>query len=268
MPRNSRQVQRGGRPVVYGRPPVAPRGRRRPQVTLNLRSLISIAVAVAIIWGWWHFFSVKTIVVSGDRNYAASLVQTAAKQQLHDHWWWRNLMLIDTSKLQKALLASQPQLTDVNIRRRWPGQLRLEVTERQPNLEWKTGDKTYILASDGVVADKAEDTGLRLPVVVDTTNLPVKVGDQVVSSHFVSFCLELISLLPKQGIQVKRLSVPATTTEVDVETNQGYFIKFDTTRSATSEVGDLVRVLNLLKGQNQHPSQYIDLRIDGRAYYK
>ncbi len=225
-------------------------------------------MAIGLIWGWWQAFGIKKIVVSGDRNYAASLVESATREQLHKRWWWRNLMLIDTSKLQKAILASQPQLTDVDISRRWPAQLQLKVTERQPNLEWKTGDKTYILASDGVVADKAGETRLRLPVVTDTTNLPVKVGDQVVSSHFVSFCLDLIAQLPKQGIQVRGLSVPATTTQVDVETNQNYFIKFDTTRSATSEVGDLVRVLNLLKSQNAKPSQYIDLRIDGRAYYK
>lgn len=254
--------------MVYGRPQPVRKRRQRPELRINLRAAVAMIVLVLLIGLWWRGFSVRSIQVQGSHSYPSSLVTNGTQAALKTHWWWRNLMLLDTAGLQKALLASQPQVASLAINRHWPHQVDIKVTERNPNLEWLTAGQTYLLSQEGIIVSNASQTRLRLPAVEDTTNLPVKLGDQVVTPGFVAFCLELVRLLPKQGLQVTKLQIPATTSEVDVVTNQGYLIKFDTTRNVGGEVGDLTKVLNLLKSQNKRPSQYIDLRINGAAYYK
>lgn len=263
-----RRVRGPGRPNVYGRPqPV--RGRRPArELKLNLRAIVSLIVIIVVIIWWWRFFSVRTISVEGSRNYSSSLVTGSVRDQLHSHWWWRNLTLLDTRHLQANLLKQQPQLASLDISRHWPSQLTLNVTERNPNMLWRSGDQLYVLSSEGIVTAQVKGSAPKLPIVEDTTNLPVKLGSQVVPERFVSFSLELIRLLPKHGLQVTNLKVSASTTEVYAIVNQGYYIKFDTTREASSEVGDLTKVLALLKSQNKKPAEYIDLRIEGKAYYK
>jgi len=268
MPREIRRVKPTGRPAIYGRPQPVRQRKQRPEIKLNLRAIIAVVVIVlAIVW-WWRSFDLNVVTIEGSHNYASSLVATEVHTELHNHWWWRNLTLVDTASLQKGVLATQPQLSSVNISRHWPHQLILEVTERNPNLEWQTGGKTYLLSQEGIIVADATGTNLKLPVVEDTTNLPVKLGDQVAPAGFVAFCLEVDRLLAQQGYLITSLQIPVTTNEVDAYTNKGYYIKFDTTRDVVGEMGDLSKVLALLKTQNKAPSQYIDLRIDGAAYYK
>ncbi len=268
MARESRRVKRSGRVNSYGRPQPVRQRRQRAEIKLNLRATLSlVALLVAGIW-WWRTFSVQAISVAGTKFYPASTITKSVQGQLHSHWWWRNLVLVDTSKLQKAVLLEQPQLANLAISRHWPHQLRLRVSERKPNLKWQTGGQIYLLSQEGIIVAPAQGVEIALPTVEDTTNLPVRLGDQAVSAHFVDFCLEAIRLLPGQGVQVSKLKIPVTTTEVDIYTAKGFYIKFDTTRSASGEVGDLGKVLNLLKSQNKQPAEYIDLRIDGAAYYK
>lgn len=268
MARASRQVRNPGRVGNYSRPQPIRRSRRAPELRINLRVVVALALLVGAIFFWWRSFVVSSVKVTGSQNYASSLVVGGTQAALKQHWWWRNLVLINTAGLQKSLLASQPQLASASISRHWPHQIAIKVTERKPNLIWRTGGKDYLLSQDGIIVGEASQIRRKLPVVEDTTNLPVKLGAQVVPGSFVNFCLDLISVLPKQGLQVKAMQIPATIGEVDVVTNQNYLIKFDTTRTVGDEVGDLVKVLNLLKSQNKQPSQYIDLRINGSAYYK
>lgn len=265
---NRRVVRSPGRPASYGRP-VPPKSRRnRPEVKVNVRAIVGIIVIGLLIWGWWSIFLVKKVTVEGSSSYPASMVQEAAQGQLDKRWWWRNLTTLDTRKLQDSLLKAQPQLESVDISRRWPSRLNLKVTEREPNLAWRSGEETYLLSSEGIIVARAGEVGSKLPVVEDSTNLPVELGDRVVPARFVAFTLELIRLLPKQGEQITNIKVPDTTSEVYVETKNGYYLKFDTTRQASGEVGDLAKVLALLKSQGKKPTEYIDLRIEGKAYYK
>lgn len=269
MAQGSRRVRNINRPAVYGRPQPVRQRKAKPEIKLNLRATLATLALLVLVGWWWQTFSVKQISVNGASAYSPDLVKTAVSAELKQHWWWRNLSLIDTSSLRKQLLASQPQLADVDISRHWPTGLVLKVSERKPNLEWQTTGKTYLLSGEGIiVAEAGQGSNLKLPVVVDSASLPVKLGDQVAPARFIQFSLDMIRLLPKQGLQVASLEVPATTNEVYITTNKGYYIKFDTTRQASAEVGDLAKVLALLKSQNKQPAEYIDLRIDGAAYYK
>jgi hypothetical protein len=78
----------------------------------------------------------------------------------------------------------------------------------------------------------------------------------------------LTPALAADGVKVTGLTIKDTTLDLTVATNKGYSLIFDTSRSVAGEISDLKAVQALLVSQNKAPSQYIDLRIVGRAYYK
>lgn len=265
---SDRRVRPAARPV-YGRPTPPPAKRRAgPRITINARALVALILVVMAAAWWWQFFRVAHVTVEGSQRYSSSVVTSQVDKELASHPLWHNLTILDTRALRRDILATQPQLADVAIRRQWPSRLDLVVTERQPNLIWSTAGKSYLLDGQGVIITPAGGDNPKLVTVEDTTGLTVRLGQKVVPASFVAFCAVLINQVPAQtGLAIKGLQVPETTSEVYLMTPT-YYIKFDTTRSATSEVGDLVRVLAELKRENKSPAQYIDLRIENRAYYK
>jgi hypothetical protein len=107
-----------------------------------------------------------------------------------------------------------------------------------------------------------------LPVVIDGSSIPVKVGDRVVSRDFVDFVLKLNDYFKDNKIEVEQIFVTETTSELNVKLKDGYVIKFNTSDPADSQIKSLAATLALIKSQNKKPSEYIDLRVTGKAFYK
>lgn len=158
------------------------------------------------------------------------------------------------------------RLRDVSLGRQWPSTLLVKVTERQPSLNWQTGGQTYLLDNDGSIIGISDDA--TKPTVVDTSNLPVKPGDRVAPARFVDFCLKMVEQVSAMGLGVVSLRITDTTNEVQATINKGYAIKFDSTRDVTDQISDLRLVLDTLAKQQKKPTEYVDLRIQGKAYYR
>lgn len=261
----ARQVTRPPRPV-YGRP-----AGRSPEVRIDrdrLKRYLKLTLWLAALLIFWSLFGIKTITVSGNKQLGTGEVIKTAEASMSHRPWGRNLLTLDETGLSKDLLASNYRYKSVNFGRHWPNKLEIKVSERQPSLNWQTGGQTYTLDIDGSLIGPAE-AGSTLPTVVDSANLPVKAGDKVVPAKFVKFCTDIVDQMPKRaGIGVTGLRVPDTTSEVYVSTNKGYLIKFDTTREASGQISDLVNVLATLSRIKKTPAEYIDLRVENRAYYR
>ncbi|HSX48617.1 MAG TPA: FtsQ-type POTRA domain-containing protein [Candidatus Nanoarchaeia archaeon] len=223
------------------------------------------AIVVLVVWG---FFGIKNITVTGNKQLSKSEIIKTAQASTSHRPWRNNLLTLDEAALRKDLLASNYRFKSVSFVRHLPKSLEIKVAERQPSLNWQTGGQTYTLDVDGSLIGPAEP-GSPLPTVLDSANLPVKAGDKVVPAKFVKFCTDIVEQMPKRtGVAVASLRVPDTTSEVYVTTNKGYLIKFDTTREASEQIDDLVNVLATLSRIKKTPAEYIDLRVENRAYYR
>ena len=244
-----------------------PRQFRLPDFNWKLVGLATIIIIVLV--AWWQLFHVNTVKIQGNTTLSTKQVTTMVQAELNKSLGRQNLTSLDTVSLSKAILADNYQLKSADVVRAWPHGLVVHVSERQPSLIWKTGDRAYLLDADGSIISPISLTATKLPVITDSSNLPVKVGDKVVPPRFVSFCAQLVSTMSQAtGVGITGLTVPDTTTEVYVTTNKGYVVKFDTTRTAEEGLAQMQRVLAALKTQNKNPAEYIDLRIENKAYYK
>ncbi len=263
---NPRRVVRSGRPV-YSRGSVnLPRKFRLP--AWNWR-LVGLGVGVLVLtMGWAMAFSLQHTQIAGQRSVPLERLRTEVAEELGHHLGWGNLTTLDTEALGSRIKQREPLLNKVIVTRNWPHSIAIRVEERTPGLIWQTGELRYLVDSEGVVVGEADTSPTDLAVVLDRTNLPVKVGDRVVAERFITFIIDLRRLMPATKLSIKSLAVPETTTEVFVTTDKSYVVKFDTTRPATDSITALNRVLTELARVGKVPAEYIDLRIENRAYYK
>lgn len=216
-------------------------------------------------WLVWDQFTIRVV------NITTPSLDDQVKQKaltfIHADLTQSNLLTFHPAKLSHQLLTAMPQLEAVDVERRWPHSVALTITIKRPALGWSTGGQAYLLDDDGTVIGSLP-AGSKLPVVVDSSNLPVQGGQQVVTASFIDFCTTLITALPATGLKATQFTVQQTTYDLTVQTNQPYHLIFDTTRNVNDEVSDLKTIQAKLAQLHQTPNQYIDLRISGRAYYQ
>jgi cell division septal protein FtsQ len=216
-----------------------------------------------LLWIVWSIFTIYNVNVTTPTE--ADNVKSEVQTLLGKSMTQDNLLTLDTGKLAANLITLDPELKAVEVHRIWPHGIQVTVTQKQPALGWSTGNQNYLLDRDGTVIGSLP-SGSTLPVVVDGSNLPVQKGQQVVTANFVTFCNDLLANLPSTGLSATGLRVQDTTFDLYVKTNKGYQLIFDTTRPAADEIADLKTVLHTLAGKA--PTQYIDMRISGKAYYQ
>jgi cell division septal protein FtsQ len=265
---NSRLVRVGGRPIYGSVKPLAgsQRPKRKPINTLKLRVIALIVIIVVFAWGVWHVFEITSVTVDAPVGQQSS-IQTEVLKLVHGSIGQGNLLTINPSSLQSDLQQENPSIKTVDVRRQWLHGLVVTVTINNPGLGWSSNNERYLLDMDGTVIGPLP-TGSTLAVVTDDSNLPVSVGEQVVPPDFITFVQQLVPQLTAMGIGTQGLDVVQTTYDLTVTTNKGYKLIFDTTREASAEISDLKAVEAVLVSQNKTPSQYIDLRIAGKAYYQ
>lgn len=261
-----RQVRSVPRPV-YRQRYDAPR-RHRPEIhftTWQWRlALVGVLIIAAII-ALGQLFAIRTISVQPAVRTA--VLTPEIRTALRANFWQGNLLTLSSGHLTSDLLAADPTLQQVTITRQWPHGLSVVISEKVASLGWETAGQTFIIDHNGIVLQPAQSTA-HLTIVQDDSNLPVHPGQQVVTPQFVTFCQQLEEQIPNTGLTLTKLEIHDTTFDLYATTNRGYQIIFDTSRAVGPEINDLKATLKALVQQHATPSQYIDLRIAGRAYYQ
>jgi cell division septal protein FtsQ len=234
-------------------------------MSLLQRRLIILVIGVAVaLFGLSRAFAVQKITVISPVSRQAAIAAEAVKLT---GGWQGDMLTLNGGQLASALQRVDPTLKTVTVGRHFFHTVVITATLRQPSLGWSTGDQDYLLDLDGTAIGPLP-SGSTLPVVTDGSNLPVAVGQRIVPEQFVAFVIDLVPALKTDGYKVTGLSISDTTFDLTVSTNKGYQLIFDTTRAVGDEISDLKAVQALLVTQGKTPSQYIDLRIAGKAYWQ
>lgn len=166
---------------------------------------------------------------------------------------------IDTAVVALPLMSRRPVIT---------------IRPSAPALLLSTREGIYVLDVKGRAILNASDVGTSatatgLPVVTDESGLEIKLGKAVLPRHSVEFISDLQAQLSNKGLKIDTLTLPALADELHVRLeNQPYFVKFNMATDARISAGTFMAVKERLERDGQIPDEYIDVRVEERAYYR
>jgi hypothetical protein len=201
---------------------------------------------------------------------------TATTQKiLASSWWDKNKVTINAVQLQNDLTAQYPEITSVSIDLSFLSErpiVYIQISE--PSLIINDLHGSYILDDSGKVLTSNSTylaySSLNLPLLTDQSGLTLERNRQALPSDDVSFIQTVVAQLNAKSIKIYAMTLPPGGSELDVQpVSAPYFIKFNLENDdPRQQVGTFLAAEANLSSQHITPAKYIDVRVDGRAYYQ
>jgi hypothetical protein len=266
-----------------------------------MRAVIACgAVYLAVIGVAWLVFRsplllVKNITVEGANDVSSSSVTALLQSSiLRDHNFWKSLlgirnMLIYPNVLMARDVALIPQLASVTISKDYFAHtVTATVTERSPVGIWcfmagsplaaagmnasgtvdsMAGENCYWFDDVGVLYDRTFDTeGSLMFAVHDYSQGKLGLGDAMLPAEFVPNLISILEVLKKSGVDVNEVALDdLELQEIDVTTFDGPTLYFSLRFPADP---DLAVLQSLMAKPGFGKLQYVDFRVENRAFYK
>ncbi len=187
----------------------------------------------------------------------------------------RTKLTIRPKDVAKQLSTQFPELAGVVVSLPFIGQQpTVHIEPAIPALLFAAVDnQVYILDVNGKalasLAQAPSVAKLNLPTVTDQSSLPVRVGTVALPSTNVAFITEVVGQLKAKQLSARSLVLPQGTSELRVQVSGAlYAVKFNLHGNARAEVGAYLAVKQQLDKEKKTPAEYIDVRVENRAYYK
>jgi len=224
---------------------------------------ILIVLLIGILFYFFsysHYFGISEIINEGNK---LVLSEEIAKKVSRGE----NIFRFNITKAKTEIIQTSPIIEDIAIYRGIPNTIKIMILERDPVLVWQSGGKFYLIDGAGVIDKEVNQNEFsELIHLSDQKNIPVKIGDQVISSEFIKFITDINNnFFQYCNIKVSGFQLQETTFDLYVFTEAGFYVKFDTTRPYDKQLTDLK---NTIINYRENIREYVDVRINGWVYYK
>jgi len=106
------------------------------------------------------YFQIHEIVIEG-----LNAIKTSEIQELMAPYYRINILLIDASRIRKELLKSG-YIKEITVKKEYPDQLRIVVTERIPLAKINNNGKYLVISKDGYILEEGPlTTKLKIPEI-------------------------------------------------------------------------------------------------------
>lgn len=194
----------------------------------------------------------------------------------------RNKLTINARAISNGLKQQFPELETATVSLPMFGDMMtIYVKPADPALVLATPRDSFIIDKRGRALQRVGSGGsslnssskIKIPTVTDESNLTFEPGKPALSHRTTDFIVSVAKQYQAQKTAVQAMVLPSGTSELHVyPTGKPYFVKFNlhdaSDDTARMQAGAYVAVTRYLAGKNITPAQYIDVRLQGRVYYK
>jgi hypothetical protein len=239
-----------------------------------LLGFLDVIIILLLVFGVGYSLALNSqpkVIVNDTSFHPANDYQTVAAN-LFSQFKNRNKITFNEQAVETSLQKKFPEINAVQIELPFFNeQATLRLTIAKPSFEVNNRGTDYVVASNGVVVAKAVELRhiKNLLLVNDQSGFHAQVGHPVLSSSETAFINTVIAQCQHAKVPIASLVLPATAEELDLRTtDQPYFVKFFLGGNAMDETGQFLAARQHFKQTNQPPSQYLDVRVAGKIFYK
>lgn len=228
-----------------------------------------------------QFFKVNEIIVKGNRHIAAaSLIEISDNFLMSPKFLFLkndNINFIDVKDIGQKIQNEFYRIDSISIKKNYPNKLVLNVKEREVAEILCSGEEAgsdyfncFLIDKNGLAFEKAADSkGFLILRILDKRGTKIEIGQKVLNTELIEFTKQITNNFKKAAnynIKLLVLEHPAQR-ELSVLIDDWKII-FDVAGDPEKQLLVLKEVLEKEVKENMANLDYIDLRVEGRAYYK
>lgn len=251
--------------------------RRRPKRSRSSRVLgrlfdFATVAGILILVGYSLIVRPPVKVsVSDEAYHPAAEYQQAVNGQL-DTLKNKNKITFDEQSISETLKKQFPEIADLNISLPLVSQQPiLRISVYSPTLTLSAKSQIFIVDSQGrAVGFDSDFTGLKnLITVTDESNFEFQRGQAILAAAHVDFIVALNKHLKKAAIPARQLSLTPQPQELVLRTaDRSYFVRFLLNGDLAGQIGQYLAARAQFDRDNTQPSEYLDVRVAGKVFYK
>lgn len=209
------------------------------------------------------FFDIRNIEVEG-YSYPET-IKEETEIYINGGVTRRNIFIFRSRKLKEAFYGDG-SIKTIEVKKVYPSKLKIKIEEFRPSIIWVSAGEKYLINEGGEVIDFASDQ--KLTEVTDASNIKVERGERIASPTFVKF-INIIGadFETSAGTKIIKITIYDILTDVHILTADGWTVYLDASKDPDAQLKNLARVLEEVRKSGKK-IQYIDLRLDTKAYYK
>lgn len=248
----------------------------------HLRQLPLLLAAAAIVISLGYTTTLTNTPKIVVRSSAPSSVlqdnevyQAGGQELLKQSLFNRNKLTINTDQIAEQMRQRFPELEAVVVSLPLMGHRPIiEIMPTEPALLMSSQNGgLYAIGAQGRALVRASDlpSEIRrsLLVVEDTTDLAIEPGQQVLPLPMMRFIRDVHKQLSAQQIQIDRVTLPPAAHELHVyPADEAYYVKFSLEADSRVQAGTYLAVRERLESERTEVKEYIDVRVEERAYYR
>ena len=183
-----------------------------------------------------------------------------------------NKLTVNSAQIGQQLLKQYPELESASITLPLVSHRpTLYISYTKPALIIHNQSGSFVLDTNGKVltATTQQAVNLGLPSISDDSGFQLALNAQVLSSKDINFIQTVITTLKAKAIPISSLSLSPSGAELDVGIGgKPYMVKFNLQSAPKLQIGTYLATEKRLQGEGIIPAHYLDVRVDGRAYYQ
>ncbi len=239
-----------------------------------LFGFLDIILVIALLLALAYSLGVKTQprVLVNTADFHSLKEYSDAAANLFGQFKNRNKLTFDEQAVANGLQKRFPEISDVKIELPFfSEQATIRLTVAQPSFQLNSHGAAYVVSANGIITARVTNLPQfrKLPAVIDQSGFKAAVGQPVLSTGDVAFIDSVIAECRHAKVPIASLILPATPQELDLRTaDQSYFVKFYLGGDVLDETGQFFAARQHFQQTGQPPSQYLDVRVSGKIFYK
>jgi hypothetical protein len=249
------------------------------RLPVSSKFLILVVVPAAVIALFYNTFLSTTaqMVITGDPEKRMLLKDPsdyaeASEKALKASALNRSKFTFDSGKVEQAISKQFPELAETNVTIPFIGNspvVKLVPAEPAALLVARDGRSFVVDRWGRIISSDVGSAPKGLVMILDQSGITSKVGDKILPSDDMRFIRSVNHQLQAKKLSVTSVSLPAAGRQADVRlAGKPFYVKFSLAGDVLQQTGAYLSVQQKLDKEKKTPSEYIDVRVGDRVYYK